>query len=311
MATYKEIHGVKVQSLDSDPTALAGDVWYNKSTSKLKMYTYAAGSWATGGALNQARNAPGGGAGTQTAGLVFGGGDPDYGQTEEYDGSSWAEQSDLNTARREVAGLGLQTAGIAVAGINGTTKQAVCESYDGSSWTEVGDANTARRYTTGCGISTSGLLIGGNSGSITGIVESWNGTSWTETGDLNTARLSLAAAGDVSTSAIAFGGGNPTKDETESFDGSSWTEVGDLNSARSELGGAGVATAALAAGSATLTESFDGSSWTAENTLANSHTANMTSGTSLAAFCCGRNASPYALNEEWTSAIAAQTVAFD
>ena len=54
MATYKEIHGVKVQYRDSDATAIEGDVWYNASTGLLKMYA-ALGSWATGGDLNNAR----------------------------------------------------------------------------------------------------------------------------------------------------------------------------------------------------------------------------------------------------------------
>ena len=39
MATYKEIHGVNVQYRESDATAIEGDVWYNSSTGKLKMYS--------------------------------------------------------------------------------------------------------------------------------------------------------------------------------------------------------------------------------------------------------------------------------
>ena len=71
MATYKEIHGVNIQSRDSDPTAVEGDVWYNASTSKLKMFA-ATGSWASGGDLNAARMF-GVSVGTQTAGLVASG----------------------------------------------------------------------------------------------------------------------------------------------------------------------------------------------------------------------------------------------
>ena len=48
MATYKEIRGVNIQSLEADPTAVEGDVWYNSGTSKLRMYA-AVGSWASGG----------------------------------------------------------------------------------------------------------------------------------------------------------------------------------------------------------------------------------------------------------------------
>ena len=37
MATYKQIRGVNIQSRDSDPTAVEGDVWYNASTSKIRI----------------------------------------------------------------------------------------------------------------------------------------------------------------------------------------------------------------------------------------------------------------------------------
>ena len=56
MAEYKAIHGFTVQNRTSDPVPSA------------------AGSWATGGALNTARAGLGSaGNGTQTAALTFGG----------------------------------------------------------------------------------------------------------------------------------------------------------------------------------------------------------------------------------------------
>ena len=70
MATYKEIHGIKVQYRDSDATAVEGDVWYNASFVKLKMYM-SEGAWASGGNINAGRDKLGG-SGTQTVGLVFG-----------------------------------------------------------------------------------------------------------------------------------------------------------------------------------------------------------------------------------------------
>ena len=71
MSTYKELKGINVQSLDSDPTAVEGEVWYNSSTGLLKMYG-SAGSWASGGNLNTAR-AHGASSvqGTQTASIFF------------------------------------------------------------------------------------------------------------------------------------------------------------------------------------------------------------------------------------------------
>jgi hypothetical protein len=59
-------------------------------------------------------------AGTQTAGLAFGGTEqPNIRQnaTEEYDGSTWTAGGNLATARNYLAGCGTQTAGLAFGGI--------------------------------------------------------------------------------------------------------------------------------------------------------------------------------------------------
>jgi len=87
MTTLKNLKGTAIQFLDADPVVYAG-------------------TWATGGALNTAR-AWLGGAGIQTATLAFGGETPTkVGNTEKYDGSSWTEVNDLNTARAGLAGTG-------------------------------------------------------------------------------------------------------------------------------------------------------------------------------------------------------------
>ena len=59
-----------------------------------------------------------GSAGTRDAALAFGG-NKDPGQaneTESYNGSSWTELSNLNTARSENGGCGPQTAALCIAG---------------------------------------------------------------------------------------------------------------------------------------------------------------------------------------------------
>ena len=49
----------------------------------------------------------GGGTGTLTAGLVFGGADPSTtGATYEYDGTNWTAGGTMNTARNQVNGWG-------------------------------------------------------------------------------------------------------------------------------------------------------------------------------------------------------------
>ena len=99
MATYKEIKGSNVENFSSDPAnALNGQVWYNTTSSTLKVAEVStSGSWATGGNLNTGREALAA-AGTQTVGLAFGGSnDPD--STEEYNGSSWTNQNNMNSVR--------------------------------------------------------------------------------------------------------------------------------------------------------------------------------------------------------------------
>ena len=86
MAKYSDIKGFTVQTLSSDTAASA----------------ITAGSWASGGALNTARGQGGGAGVSQTATVVFGGQEPTASaKTESYNGSSWTELNDLNTARTQ------------------------------------------------------------------------------------------------------------------------------------------------------------------------------------------------------------------
>jgi hypothetical protein len=139
MAEYKGIKGFKVQYLSADPSdPNIGQTWYNDTSKDLK-YTgaTAAGAWATGNNLNTARRNLGG-AGTQTAGLAFGGTSPVTGVTEEYDGTNWASVNSLNTARVGLAGAGTQTAALAFGGIDTSPAYTTAtEEYDGNSWTTV------------------------------------------------------------------------------------------------------------------------------------------------------------------------------
>jgi hypothetical protein len=110
MADYKGIKGFKVQYLSADPSnPIIGQTWYNDTSKDLK-YTgvTTAGAWATGNNMNTARRILAG-CGTQTAALAFGGGPPNTGATEEYNGSTWATITPgLNTVRRALAGAGIQ-----------------------------------------------------------------------------------------------------------------------------------------------------------------------------------------------------------
>ena len=82
MTTYKEIFGKYVKNYSSDPTADAeGQVWYNTTSGTFKS-VLASAAWSSGSPLINARNSLSG-AGTQTAGLAFGGA-PGSASTEEY-----------------------------------------------------------------------------------------------------------------------------------------------------------------------------------------------------------------------------------
>ena len=161
--------------------------------------------------------------GTSTAGLVFGGElpSPFSAENESWNGSSWTELADLNTARQRPGGAGLQTAALCFGGDKdpATTYSDETELWNGSSWTEVNDMNTARHGMGSMGTSTKAMGCSGYTGSVVGNTEQWNGTSWTEVNDVNESRTIGAGAGKSTTSAgLFFGGWGPGDiDKTEEF----------------------------------------------------------------------------------------------
>jgi hypothetical protein len=156
MANYTGIQGQNILIVSSDPSnPVEGQIWYNTTSQTLKGYQkLLAGAWATGGNLNTARRYPAG-AGTQTGGLAFGGTTgSSTGVTESYNGTSWTELNDLNTARQSLAGCGAtNTAALAIGGF-GAPVSGVTETWNGTSWTEVNDLNQARYALAGVGTNT-------------------------------------------------------------------------------------------------------------------------------------------------------------
>ena len=263
MTTYKEINGTNIEAVSSDPAnPVTGQVWYNTTDNVLKGAAQTtAGSWSTGGNLNTARWIYTHGAGTQTAGLVYGGENGPGAVTEAYNGTSWTEVNDLNTAGKAMGGGGAYTSALTAGGSGRLTNS---ESWNGTSWSNTPSLNTGREYlAAGNESSTAGVVFGGlippgftNARAET---ESFNGTSWTEVADLNTARRSVAGTG---TSTLALcGGGYATSNlaNVETWNGSSWTEVADQNIAG---GGAmfGIQSSAVKK-SGVNTELWNGTSW--------------------------------------------------
>jgi len=164
---------------------------------------------------------------------------------------SWRTGGTMNTARRDLAGAGIQTSALA---FGGTPYSAITESYDGTSWTEVNDLSTGRVLLGGSGASnTAALAFGGFThppSTHRNETELWNGSNWTEVNNLNTARYRVAGSG-TSTSTLAFGGNLPPNNVsgvTEEWNGTNWTEVNDLNTAREGMAASGSTEAMLGFG---------------------------------------------------------------
>ena len=184
MADYKDIVGTTVRSNAGALTsAKTGELFYD-STNLDFIYrnpnVTSAGAWRTGGVLNAAKRQVGG-AGSQTAGLVFGGEiatAAEVNETEAYNGATWTEVNNLNTARISMASAGHEgTSILSVGGEISSTSALVAEneSWNGTSWTELANLNTARRHGSGDGANnTAAIVFGGGSPSVSNATETWN-----------------------------------------------------------------------------------------------------------------------------------------
>ena len=75
-------------------------------------------------------------------------------------GNAWSTGGNLNTARINLAGSGIQTAGLAFGG-NIPPLTGATESYNGSTWTTSPNTlNTSRQALAGAGTQTSALAFG-------------------------------------------------------------------------------------------------------------------------------------------------------
>jgi hypothetical protein len=77
------------------------------------------------------------GCGTQTAALAAGGGPGSRAETEEFNGSTWSEESDMNSGRNSGYAAGTQTAALVFSGgiWNQPTLHKLVEEYNGTAWT--------------------------------------------------------------------------------------------------------------------------------------------------------------------------------
>jgi hypothetical protein len=286
-----------------------GQVFYNSTSNvfKVTQQSAPAGTWSSGGDLNTARYRFGGASqGTQNAGLVFGSDSPTYGQTEEYNGTAWSEQNDLNTGRYiSYGGAGTQTACVTAGGYNPAGSPVfntvVSETYNGTSWTEGNDLNTGRLDCSTFGSSTAGVLVGGGTGSggpntVTN-VEIYDGTSWSETTDIPTATQEMGSLG-TGTAGLIFGGSvdnDPTtKNTTIEWDGTSWTSGGNYPIYIKYTTGFGSLTNGIGAGGSDQTGAisgvcnvYNGTSWSEIAELTTARLGLSGNGTGVAGFVAG------------------------
>ena len=230
-----------------------------------------AAAWASGGSLNTGRTLGGSAITSGTSGIVFGGSSPYTGKTESYDGSSFSETGDMNTARGYLSGFGTSTAAVAAGGYNAPNNpQSLVEEWNGSAWSEETNLPAARKSAGNCGTLTAGLIFGGSSAqpygpNIVNTTFEYNGSSWTTGGTLPEAK-GQASSGGTQTAAFYAGGrtapGRSAK--TAFYNGSSWSEGADvatISPSSGGLGATGTTSAGLGTSGDNLTNIYDGTAW--------------------------------------------------
>ena len=280
MAGYNTIRGLRVKYLSADPANVeAGQVWYNSTTGLLKVNAQGTNNtWASGGnyptVVSNIQSA-----GTQTAGLAFGGVTQNSPQivttlTSSYNGTSWtglSAPSNLGTAIQWGGGCGTQTAALCFSG-NGPGQpgsgSVISQAWNGSAWTGTPNMNTARMADAGCGTSTAALCAGGynppGSPASVNATEEYNGSSWSSVNNINTTRGYVVGNG-LQTAAVIYGGydwGGPGgRNNTEEYDGTNWTSVNNMPAAVYGHGGSGEQTAVIM-WSSPYCALYDGTNWT-------------------------------------------------
>ena len=320
MAKYKDLHGIAIKAVSTDPSNAPseGQVWYNTTTGAFKSILLSE-AWSSGTALSTGRYNLAG-SGTGTAGLVAGGTTPGIvTNTEHYNGTGWRNGGTLNVGRDSATMFGLSTAATFVGGYAPSPNgfRSLVEEYNGSTWSEETDMPAPRAQGASAGTQTDGIVFGGNQGppgspetTATTTLE-YNGSSWTTGGAMSVNDRYIMGCGGSQAQALRVGGESDT-DATEEYDGSSWTTGGNLNTGRNQGAASGTNTAGLVFGgnpNRTNTEGYDGTSWSNKPALATGveDTSGSAQGTNAEAFQAGQSASPISIVQNWNSAASVVT----
>ena len=198
--------------------------------------TYSGTSWSEGNNINTTRfNAAGGG--TETAGIVATGRNPlanpspqvRYGNTEEYNGTSYSEVNACPEASYRKVGAGTQTALMICGGLPSSFPPYANTSfeYDGTNWTAGGAMPQRGDYMDGVGVTTAAVIFGAiNSPSPTNnACLDYDGSSFSANNNMNIAHGGQHSACGTTTSALVVCGGGPygVSAAAEIYDGTSFT----------------------------------------------------------------------------------------
>jgi hypothetical protein len=220
-----------------------------------------------------------GSAGTGLSSIVFGGwttsSSTDTNSTEVFNGSAWSSGGSLTNARSQLAGAGIQNAGLSFGGItSGTTYSSISEKYNGASWSSTGSLQTSRRGLGGAGVQNAALCFAGGTASTSNVTEKFDGTNWVTFTYMLTSRNFIGGCG-IQNAALGFGGntGSAASSLTEKFNGSTWSATTSMLNARQALAGCGTQNAANSFGGvasgvdSAITEKFNGSIWSLSGSL--------------------------------------------
>jgi len=316
MSELKTIKGGTIKVVTSDPsTFYEGQVWYNITTSKLRLGSlaspdYSSGTWSIGGNTNSAYSEMSStkydtdDQMTRSQGTTAG-------NSETYNGTSWSTIPVGTFGSGYGAGMGTKDDYTYANGQGSTTG---ASTWNGASWSSAPNPNNARYDVASAGVSsTDGLIFGGNyypPSTQQNHTEIYNGTTWTELNNMNTATRTYDGFG-TSSSAISPTRGEPAQTLCESWNGTSWTAVSVLNTAINQAAGSGSSNADtlvfggtdIASARIANTQSWDGVGWTNKNDLnaiISNHSAS-NNGTSSALSFLGFNGSTNPLStEEWS-----------
>ena len=284
------------QTVATDPSPLViATVWYNSTSNTFKGVVNSPPTvvWtATTAYPNSTGQVDGtvSNIGTSTSALSCGGlaSSVELATVYLYNGSSWAAQSSMATARWSCIGGGTSSAALCGGGRTASsTAIGTCELFNGSSWSSTGSLITANFFAGHGGTSTATLVCGGASGTPTNVTQKFNGSTWSTSGTLATARQGNGFGGTSSAGLTwgGYGGGNLNSAET--FNGSTWASASSVATVPAGyMTGCGVASnACVALGQSTsaVVDTYDGTTWAVATSLPVNANLCSATGTSTAA----------------------------